>query len=296
MEVRADVAIVVHCRTVLHARECGVLDTLKRHWPEYLMEAAGLACFVVVASIVTTLLEYSGSPIHQVIESQFLRNIVLGITLGGLVAAMVYSPWGKQSGAHINPAVTWAFFRLRQIKLWDAVFYSLAQLGGAIGAVQVMRILIGRPYAHADVDFVATRPGPAGPVVAFLAEFVISFVLMLVVLVAVNSKRLQKLTGLFVGLLIATYLAFETPLSGMSLNPARTLGSTLAAGHWTSLWIYLVAPTAAMLFAAEVYLRLRPGRQLACAKLHHRNDKRCIFCESPRGPAYPAEAGVYRLD
>ncbi len=75
----------------------------------------------------------------------------------------MHSPWGKQSGAHINPAVTWAFFRLRQIKLWDAVFYSLAQLGGAVATVQVMWVLIGRPYAHADVDFVATRPPGTPP-------------------------------------------------------------------------------------------------------------------------------------
>ncbi len=256
------------------------------------MEAAGLACFVVVASITTTLLEYPGSRVHQALESPFLRNVVLGLVLGILIAGIVYSPWGKQSGAHINPAVTWAFFRLGKIRAWDAVFYTAAQFAGAIGAVQLMRAVIGKPYMHPDVNYALTRPGPDGATVAFAAEFAISFLLMFVVLVAVNSRRLEKLTGLFVGLLITAYLAFETPLSGMSLNPARTFGSVLAAGDWTTLWIYLLAPTAAMLLAAEVYLRLGPGRLCACAKLHHRNDKRCIFCDSPRGPTYPVETGA----
>ncbi len=254
------------------------------------MEAAGLACFVITASILATLLEYPESPVHQAIESPFLRRVVLAVPMGGVIAALVYSPWGKQSGAHINPAVTWAFFRLGKIKVWDAVFYSLAQFAGAAGAVQLMKVVIGPPYAHADVNYVVTRPGPAGPLVAFLAEFVISFFLMLVVLMAINSRRLERLTGLFAGLLIAAYLVIELPLSGMSLNPARTFGSALGAGHWTSAWIYFVAPVGAMLLAAEAYLRLSRGRELACPKLHHRGTVRCIFCDSQRGPTYPVEA------
>ena len=91
---------------------------------------------------------------------------------------------------------------------------------------------------------------------AFAAEFAITFVLMLVLLVAVNSERLEKRAGLFAGALIALYLAFETPLSGMSLNPARTFGSALAARHWADLWLYFAAPVAAALLAAELYLRL----------------------------------------
>jgi len=256
------------------------------------MEAAGLACFVAVASTATTLLAYPGSALHQPIASQFVRHAVLGLALGVLIAATVCAPWGKRSVASINPAVTWAFLRLGKIRPWDAVFYTFAQFAGAVGTVQVMRAIIGEPYAHPDVNFALTRPGPGGVGLAFIAEFGISFILMFVVLVAVNSRRLEKLTGLFVGILIAGYLTFETPLSGMSLNPARTLASAIAAGHWTSLWIYLVAPPPAMLLAAEVYLRLRPAGQLGCAKLHHGNDKCCIFCGSARGPTYPTEAGT----
>ena len=234
------------------------------------MEAAGLACFVVSASLVTTLLEYPGSPVHQAIGSKFARHVVLGVGMGGVVAAIVYSPWGKRSGAHINPAVTWAFFRLGRIRGWDATFYTAAQFGGAVLAVQLMRLVIGAPYRHPVIDHVVTKPGPAGVLAAFAAEFAISLVLMLVLLVAVNSARLERFAGVLAGVLIALYLAFETPLSGMSLNPARTFGSAFAAGHWASLWLYFVAPTAAMLLAAELYLHLGGAARVR------------------RGPTYPA--------
>lgn len=77
----------------------GMLGALARHWPAYLMEAAGLACFVVSASLVTTLLEYPGLPVRQAIGSKFGRRVVLGIGMGFVIAAVVYSPWGKRSGA-----------------------------------------------------------------------------------------------------------------------------------------------------------------------------------------------------
>jgi aquaporin Z len=76
---------------------------------------------------------------------------------------------------------------------------------------------------------------------------------------------------------IAIYVTFETPLSGMSTNPTRTFGSGLHAGYWHALWIYFVAPPLGMLVAGEVFLRARGGVAPYCAKLHHANNKRCIF-------------------
>jgi aquaporin Z len=115
--------------------------------------------------------------------------------------------------------------------------------------------------------------------VAFVAEAVISFVLMTVVLMATNHRKLARYTGLFAGILVATFITFEAPLSGMSMNPARTVGSAFWAGDWTALWIYFTAPPLGMLLAAELYLRRRGPRGIFCAKLHHQNEKRCIFCE-----------------
>lgn len=224
------------------------------------MEAAGLAGFVIIASLVTTLLEHPSSPVHRaMMDSALLRRIPLGLVMGTYIMLLTYSPVGKRSGAHINPAVTAAFFRLGKIKGWDAVFYILAQFAGAIAAAQLMKIVLGRFYAHPSIHYVTTipKPGEHGSLLAFVAEFIISFILMMVVLVAVSSERLEKLTGLIVGLLIATYLIVETPYSGMSLNPARSFGSAVAGNHWIDLWIYFVSPVLAMLSAAEVFRLLK---------------------------------------
>ncbi len=197
----------------------------------------------------------------------------MGLTAIGII----YSPWGKQSGAHINPSVTLTFFRLGKIQPWDAFFYIVAQfLGGVAGILLAAAIL--RPWvADPHVNYVATVPGPDGPGLAFLAEMIISFGLMTTILIVSNADRLARYTGLFAGALVAAYIALEAPISGMSMNPARTFGSALPGQVWTALWIYFTAPPLGMLLAAEAYRRVRGAHAVLCAKLHHHNDKRCIF-------------------
>jgi len=93
--------------------------------------------------------------------------------------------------------------------------------------------------------------------------------------------KLNKWTGLCAGLLVATYITLEAPISGMSMNAARSLASAVPARHWADLWIYFTAPVIGMLSAAEVHLRVRRAPQSGCAKLHHENSQRCIFCGKP---------------
>jgi aquaporin Z len=128
-----------------------------------------------------------------------------------------------------------------------------------------------------------TTPGEAGAGVAFLAEIGIAFILMTVILNVSNHSRLHKFTGLCAGALVATYITFEAPISGMSMNPARSVASAVPAHYWTALWIYLTAPVIGMLAAAEVYLQTKGRERVACAKLHHENHTRCIFCGKPAG-------------
>ncbi|HLK57715.1 MAG TPA: aquaporin [Chthonomonadaceae bacterium] len=117
--------------------------------------------------------------------------------------------------------------------------------------------------------YVTTQPGPAGVWAAFLGEIVITFLLMSVVLRVSNTPKLSRYTGLFAGTLVATYITLEGPISGMSMNPARTFASALAAWDWTALWVYFTAPLLGMLLAAQVYLWQRGS--VFCAKLHHDN-------------------------
>jgi aquaporin Z len=112
---------------------------------------------------------------------------------------------------------------------------------------------------------------------AFTAEVVISFGLMTVVLLMSNSPRVARLTGLCAGLLVATYITIESPISGMSMNPARTTGSAVFAQIWSALWVYFTAPPIGMLLGAEVYVRARGAARVICAKLNHDTRRRCIF-------------------
>jgi aquaporin Z len=247
------------------------------HWPEYLMEAAGLGLFMVSACFFSTLLEHTSSPLRQVIVDPFVRRLLMGLAMGATAVGIIYSPWGQRSGAHINPAVTLTFLRLGKVNPTDAVYYVLAQFLGGLAGVLLMVALMGQFLAAPTVNYVATVPGAWGMTVAFIAELVISFGLMFTVLTASNHRKLTRFTGLFAGVLVATYITFEAPISGMSMNPARTFGSAFSANLWTALWLYFTAPVLGMLLAAEVYLKWRGTHAVFCAKLNHFGNARCIF-------------------
>jgi aquaporin Z len=256
-----------------------VLKALQRHWPEYLMEGAGLGLFMVSACLVGIILLHPASPVPGIVPDPTVRRAIFGLAMGLTAIGIIYSPWGKQSGAHLNPSVTLTFFRLGKVAGWDAFYYVLAQfLGGALGVILMVYLSRGL-VAHMQVNYVVTSPGPKGPWIAFAAEGVISFLLMGMVLLVTNTARIAHLTGLFAGAMVAAYIAIEAPLSGMSMNPARTFASAFSARLWDSLWLYFTAPPLGMLLAAELYLRARGARRVFCAKLHHQNKKRCIFCE-----------------
>lgn len=254
-----------------------MFGSLRHHWPEYLMEAAGLGLFMVSACVFTILLMHPSSPVQRWIADPLLKRLVIGIAMGLTAIALIYSPWGRQSGAHLNPSVTLAFLRLGKVAAWDAFFYIAAQFVGAASGVFLCAILFVRWISHPQVSYATTIPGPAGASMAFLSEFLISFLLMATVLLASNSRRFLALTGVFAGVLVAAYITLEAPFSGMSMNPARTFGSALPAHIWTGWWIYFTAPPAGMLAAAEIYRTWAGAENVICAKLQHDNTKRCIF-------------------
>jgi aquaporin Z len=260
-----------------HEHRNRMLNALRQHWPEYLIEAAGLGFFMISACAFGALLEHPGSPVRQAIADPFARRVLMGMAMALTAITIIYSPWGKRSGAHINPSVTLTFFRLGKIERWDAVFYVIFQFAGGIAGTAIAALAIGSALRDSSVNYVTTMPGAPGAGVAFAAEAVIAFILMTVILNVSNTMSIARYTGLFAASLVMTYISFEAPLSGMSMNPARTFGSAFAAQAWDALWIYFTAPPLGMLLAAEVYLRLRGARSVLCAKLHHHNGQRCIF-------------------
>ena len=249
-----------------------------RNWPEYLIEATALGVFMISACAFGVLLEHPSSPVHAALVDPTMRRVLMGAAMGLTAMAIVYSPWGQRSGAHMNPSMTLTFWRLGKVDPRDAAYYVLAQFLGGAGGVVSARLLLGPSLADPRVHYVATVPGSYGSAAAFLAEVTITFVLMSVVLVVSNTPRLARWTGVACGLLVAAYISLEAPISGMSMNPARTLGSALSAMEWRALWIYFTAPPLGMLAAAEAYLYLFGENGVFCAKLDHPEGTPCIFC------------------
>lgn len=265
-------------------RAGAIARTLRAHLPEYASEALGLALFMVSASAFALLLEHPASAVHRALPDAFARRALMGLAMGGTLVANVHAPWGRRSGAHLNPATTLAFWRLGLVTRTDAIAYATAQAAGGTLGMAIMSALAGRALAAPGVRYVVTQPGPAGAGVAFAAELVIAFVLLSVVLRARASARHAALTPWLAGALLAAYITFEAPLSGTSMNPARTFASALLARDWRAFWVYLVAPTLAMTLAAEAYraeLAARRVRDAGCAKVLHAADEPCIFCGQP---------------
>lgn len=245
------------------------------------MEALGLGLFMISACVFTVLLEHPDSPAHRAIASPLMRRVVIGLAMGLTAVSLIYSPWGQRSGAHLNPAVTLTYLRLGKVAPWDAAFYMLGQVAGGVTGVLLASRALGRLLASPAVNYAVTQPGGAGLAAAFGAETAISFVLMTVILTVSNAGRLSRFTGFFAGALVAAYITVEAPLSGMSMNPARTLASAVGADMWRALWLYFTAPPLGMLLAAAAYRRAAGPDGVICAKLHHHGRgpgaRRCIF-------------------
>src|SRR5262245_6849007 len=118
------------------------LLAVREHWREYLIEASGLGLFMLSACLFVSLLEHPNSPIRHAVADPFLRRIPMGLATGLTAVAIVYSPWGQRSGAHLNPAVTLTFYRLGKIAPWDALFYVSAQFVGAVAGVGVAATML----------------------------------------------------------------------------------------------------------------------------------------------------------
>jgi len=250
---------------------------LRRHWPEYLAEAVGLGLFMISASLFASLIEHPASPLRHAVADPLVRRLLMGLAMGSTAIALIYSPIGARSGAHTNPATTFTFWRLGRVHGLDAVAYVAAQFIGAIAGMLVASQTLGAWIEAPEVHYVATVPGPWGQLPAFAAEIVIAFVLMSTILRVSNHPVLSRYTGFFAGTLVALYITIEAPISGMSLNPARSFGPALLIGELDTLWIYFVAPPSGMLLAAELYVRTRGLGAVFCAKLHHHSSARCIF-------------------
>lgn len=250
------------------------------HLPEYLIEAGALGCFMISACVFGTLLGHPTSPVVRAIGSETTRRVIMGLAMGLTAIAIIHSPWGRRSGAQMNPALTLTFFRLGKSAPRDAAAYVAAQFIGGAAGVMLAAAALGPALAAPGVKYVVTEPGMAGVAAAFVVELVISAIMMTMVLQTTSSPRWKRYTGVLAGALVATFIILAAPISGMSMNPARTVASALAAHEWMAVWVYFTAPLAGMLTAAELYVRARGQAAVPCGKYMHADP--CIFCEHVR--------------
>ncbi len=225
------------------------VTALRHHWPMYLMEAAELGAFMLSACIFTVLLFHPNSALRH--ASPVLRRALMGLAMGLTAVGIILSPWGKRSGAHFNPAISVTFYRLGKLGPYDTLFYVTSHFAGAIVGVGVSKLILGARLAVPQVDYAVTVPGFGGPVAAFFAEAFMAALLMATVLYTSSRASWARWTTPLVGVLIAIYIVGFAPVSGFSINPARTVGSAVFAQVWTSIWIYFTAPLLGMLAAAQ---------------------------------------------
>jgi aquaporin Z len=232
-----------------------MLAALQRNWRIYLIEAWALGMFMVSAALFVILIEHHGLPVRDAVESPLVRRFLVGLAMGLTAVLLIYSAWGKRSGAHMNPAVTLTFLQLDRIHPHDAAWYMAAQFAGGTLGVYAFKWLTFDYIADPAVNYAVTIPGMDGIWVALMLEALLSFLLFAVVLLGSNSPKWSPYTGYFVGLLLVVFITFESPFSGMSINPARTVASALPANVWTGWWVYFFGPVLGMNTAGYFYRR-----------------------------------------
>lgn len=220
------------------------------HADKILAEGVLLGLFMVAACIGATVLEGPDAGLHEAVADPFLRRCLMGLAMGFVAVALIESPMGRRSGAHMNPAVTLTLCRLGRIDRGLAACYVLSQCLGAIAGVGLSRLVLGAGLAAPGVDWVVTVPGQGGVLGAFVGEVLISAILFGAVLAGAGT-RFERHLSKVAGALLFLFIAFEAPFSGMSLNPARSLGSAVWSGNWTAFWVYVVAPIGAMVVVGQ---------------------------------------------
>ena len=193
------------------------------------MEAAEVAALMFCTCLCGALLYSRESPLRSLSLSSTGSSVLMGVGVAVATFLIIRSPFGRRSGAHVNPAITLAYLWLGRVHRWDAICYVLAQFAGGLAGVFLAYQLLGHHLSAPPVRYVVTLPGNYGNAIAFLAEFLLSALLMGVVLFATNHRRLAQFSPLFVALIIIGGYVLGPSISGFSVNPARSFSSAFFA-------------------------------------------------------------------
>ena len=243
-------------------------------WRFFFSELIGTALLVLGGLSVVIVTFGDGSPMPRLVPSEPLRMTLSAFLFGTVGSAIALSWVGRESGAHINPAVTMGFWLMQKLDLRAAAGYIVAQLLGAwLGALPLLAWgSMGR-----SVLFGATVPGEGySTAVVLMGEVVTTFGLIATLCVFLGFRHLRRYTPLVIPFLYAVMVPLEAHISGTSTNPARTFGPAVISGRWDGWWIYWVGPMVGTLIAIAVCISI--VRRIEVAKLYHfENDRRRLF-------------------
>jgi aquaporin Z len=256
-------------------------------WQLYLSEFVGTALLVLLGLSLVILMFGIGSPVIEIVPSEGLRRLITGFLFGTTGALIALSPVGKESGAHINPVVTLGFWLMRKLDTRTALGYVVAQLAGATaGALPLLAWgSMGR-----SVLFGATLPGEGYSLgTALTGEVVTTFALISGLCVFLAFRNLRPFTPAMFPFLYAVMVYLESPISGTSTNPARSLGPAIISGAWEGWWLYWVGPLIGTLAAIIACSLL--AKRIEVAKLYYFDTNPDQVLHREAAPRVPGRKG-----
>ncbi len=251
--------------------------TLKLNWSEYGAELLGTAFNLLVGFSIITFDFGKGLPMERLIPAESPRLLINGLIFAGSGALFAISPLGKLSGAHLNPSLSMAFWLQGKMHKVDLFGYIIGQFIGAIIGTFLAFFLWGNYFA--STNYCITSPGIGYPLwYVFFTEVFMTFLLVLSIFIFLSHQRLLRWTPMMVWLLVATMVWLGVPISGTSLNTARSVGPALLAWSWQDQWLYFIAPPLGALVAVGVFRLIAMGElEVLTGKLFHVPNYCCIF-------------------
>jgi aquaporin Z len=254
------------------------------HWGPWLCEFVGTA-LLLAGGLSAVFLDFGvGSPVAAHLPSTSARLLLTGLLFAGSGSLVALSSLGRRSGAHLNPAVTLAFWTQRKVHPHDLAGYVVAQLAGAFTAVVLLQLAWGSTATGLHLG--ATQPGHGFTALdAAGLEAVMTASLILMIFFFTSHVRTARWTPLGNWVLVATLVWQGAPYTGTSLNPARSLGPALIAPDLANLWVYLVGPCAGALLAWAVFAAFRDTRILTAKLFHDPRFASTLASALPTAPA-----------
>ena len=249
---------------------------LKSDWKLFVAEAVGMGLLLFFGISIVIFNWGEGSIVAKLIPSESARKVLTGFLFGSVGCLITISPVGKISGAHINPAVTLAFWLRGKIKADTMVGYILSQLiGGIIGTIPLL--LWGKQGK--SLQYGMTLPGEAGVTAAVIGEITATACLIIYLYLFIGTKRLRNYTPYGIPVLYAILTWAEAALSGCSTNPARSFAPALIAGNFTDHWIYWIAPAVGVIIVSLFFRWRRINR------IYKMESARVSYHDHPTSPS-----------